>query len=214
MAFNMVSHLKKSSLPRGKKRLRREGATKPLWSKDDIKALKGMAHKEPLSKIAKSLKRTEGATRHKATLMGISLRMSPKKRAPLAKATKQVEKPMERSRGGFAAEFDEGFVSAERVAERFGMSKAQLAETIGVKSETFYRAARLKAPKTQARVTEMLEIIYRIANWAGSERQAVAWYRAEPIPAFGGRTAEFLVKEGKAAAVRDYLDHVATGGFA
>jgi hypothetical protein len=42
----------------------------------------------------------------------------------------------------------------------------------------------------------------------------MAWYRAQPIPAFGGRTAEALVKEGKAAAVRDYLDHVAVGGFA
>ena len=29
-----------------------------------------------------------------------------------------------------------------------------------------------------------------------------------------GFTAESLVKEGKAAAVRDFLDHVATGGFA
>ena len=27
-------------------------------------------------------------------------------------------------------------------------------------------------------------------------------------------TAEALVKDGKAAAVRDWLDHVATGGFA
>jgi hypothetical protein len=60
----------------------------------------------------------------------------------------------------------------------------------------------------------MLEIVGRIADWAGGEKQAMAWYRAEPIPAFGGRTAEFLVKEGKAAAVRAYLDHVATGGFA
>ena len=55
------------------------------WSKDDLKVLKGMARKEPLSKIAKSLKRTEGATRHKATLAGISLRMTPTKRAPAKK---------------------------------------------------------------------------------------------------------------------------------
>jgi hypothetical protein len=47
-----------------------------------------------------------------------------------------------------------------------------------------------------------------------SKEQAMAWYRAQPIPAFGGRTAEALVKEGKASAVRDYLDHVAVGGFA
>ena len=107
-----------------------------------------------------------------------------------------------------------GHISVGRVAKRFGMSKVQLAETIGLKPETIYRAARLEAPKTQTRATEMLEIIGRIADWAGGEKQAMAWYRAEPIAAFGGRTAESLVKDGKASAVRDYLDHVATGGFA
>jgi hypothetical protein len=55
------------------------------WSKDDLRLLKGMARKEPLSKIAKALKRTEGATRHKATIAGISLRMTPKKRTPAKK---------------------------------------------------------------------------------------------------------------------------------
>jgi uncharacterized protein (DUF2384 family) len=107
-----------------------------------------------------------------------------------------------------------GNISVERIAKGFGMSKSQLAETIGLKPETVYRAARLEAPKTQTRATEMLEIVGRIADWAGGEKQAMAWYRAEPIAAFGGRTAESLVKEGKASAVRDYLDHVATGGFA
>ena len=42
----------------------------------------------------------------------------------------------------------------------------------------------------------------------------MAWYRAEPMPAFGGRTAEALVKSGQAGAVRDYVDHLATGGYA
>ena len=55
------------------------------WSKDDLRVLKGMARKESLAKIAKSLKRTEGATRHKATLMGISLRMTPKKKTAAKK---------------------------------------------------------------------------------------------------------------------------------
>ena len=61
---------------------------------------------------------------------------------------------------------------------------------------------------------EMAEIVGRVADWAGSRDLAMAWYRAEPIPAFGGRTAESLVRDGKAAAVRDYLDHVTVGGFA
>jgi uncharacterized protein (DUF2384 family) len=128
-----------------------------------------------------------------------------------------VKKSSAGLRGGalVGAFIDEsGFVSVEQVAERFGMSKSQLAETIGVKPETIHRMVRRTAPKTQARATEMLEIVGRIVDWAGGEKQAMAWYRAEPIPAFGGRTAEFLVKEGKAAAVRAYLDHIATGGFA
>ena len=55
------------------------------WSKDDLRVLKGMARKEPLAKIAKSLKRTEGATRHKATIEGISLSMKSTKRALASK---------------------------------------------------------------------------------------------------------------------------------
>jgi hypothetical protein len=50
------------------------------WSKDDFRILKSMARKEPLAKIAKSLKRTEGATRHKATVIGLSLSLKSKRR--------------------------------------------------------------------------------------------------------------------------------------
>lgn len=119
-------------------------------------------------------------------------------------------------RAGMAAAFFDaaGHVSIERVAAWFGMSRLQLAETIGLTRETVYRRARMDSPKAQARATEMLEIVGRVVDWAGGEKQAMAWYRAEPLPAFGGRTAEALVKDGKATAVRDYLDHIATGGFA
>jgi DNA-binding XRE family transcriptional regulator len=107
-----------------------------------------------------------------------------------------------------------GRIAAERVAAEFGMSKSQLAETAGLARETLYRSERIGARKAQGRLREMLEIISRISDWAGGEQQAMAWYRAQPLPAFGGRTAEALVKDGKAAAVRDYLDHMALGGFA
>jgi uncharacterized protein (DUF2384 family) len=107
-----------------------------------------------------------------------------------------------------------GVLAVERVADAFGMSKFQLAETVGVARETLYKPSRARAPKTQARLREMLEIISRITAWAGGTLQAMAWYRAQPIPAFGGRTAESLVKSGHASAVRDYLDHIAMGGFA
>ena len=136
-------------------------------------------------------------------------------RAQLAAGTAVVQPVSYRGAQMVTAFTDaEGQVSVDRVAERFGMSKGQLAEMIGLKAETVYRAARQGAAKTQGRAIEMLEILGRIVDWAGGEKQAMAWYRAEPIAAFGGRTAEALVKEGKATAVRDYLDYVATGGFA
>src|ERR1700722_15446932 len=86
-----------------------------------------------------------------------------------------------------------GRIEIAEVADSFGMSKSQLAETIGLGRETLYKAARAGA---------------------GGKEQAMAWYRAQPIPAFGGRTAESLVKSGQAGPLRDYLDHIAMGGFA
>jgi uncharacterized protein (DUF2384 family) len=107
-----------------------------------------------------------------------------------------------------------GQVAVQRVAESFGMTKGQLAETVGLSRETFHKAARANAAKTQSRIREMLEIVSRVSAWAGGKDQAMAWYRAQPIAAFGDRTAEALVKSGQSAAVRDYLDHLALGGFA
>jgi uncharacterized protein (DUF2384 family) len=118
----------------------------------------------------------------------------------------------EQSVRGFMTEA--GQVAIDRVANIFCMSKGQLAETAGLSRESLYKSTRLHAAKTQSRLREMLEIIHRVSAWAGGDDQAMAWYRAEPIPAFGGRTAESLVKTGQAGAVRDYLDHLAMGGFA
>jgi hypothetical protein len=44
------------------------------WSAEQVRTLKAMAKKKrPAAAIAKSLKRTEGATRQKAFSMGLSL---------------------------------------------------------------------------------------------------------------------------------------------
>src|ERR1043166_5093453 len=107
-----------------------------------------------------------------------------------------------------------GVIAVERVADAFCLTKFQLADILGLARETLYKPARVHAPKTQARLREMLEIISLVEEWAGGKLQAMAWYRAQAIPEFGGRTAESLVKSGDASAVRDYIDHIAMGGFA
>jgi hypothetical protein len=128
---------------------------------------------------------------------------------------KLVQRAAATGRFSIASLMDErGSVKVDDVAETFGMSKAQLADTAGLGREVFQKASRRGSPKARSRVREMLEIINLVQGWAGGPAQAMAWYRAEPIPAFGGRTAEALVKSGQATAVRDYIDHLATGGYA
>jgi hypothetical protein len=56
-----------------------------LVRKEDIRLLKSTARKEPVAKIAKALKRTEGATRQKANSERISLSITRKKRPPAKK---------------------------------------------------------------------------------------------------------------------------------
>jgi uncharacterized protein (DUF2384 family) len=108
----------------------------------------------------------------------------------------------------------QGRAIIDRVADAFGMSKTQLAFTLGLSRDSLYKAKRAQAGKTQTRAREMLEVIVRVMPWAGGQQQAMAWYRAQPMAAFGDRTAEALVKEGKASVVRDYLDFLAQGNFA
>jgi hypothetical protein len=112
-----------------------------------------------------------------------------------------------RRRGGRGA-------SSINLVNDYGLTKKQLAETVGLPPEALYKRERLGAAKTQSRLREMNEILTRVSAWAGGRAQAMAWYRAEPIPAFGGRTAESLVKSGQAGQLRDYLDSIAVGGFA
>lgn len=59
-----------------------------------------------------------------------------------------------------------------------------------------------------------MEIINRVLPQAGSLPAAFAWYRSQPLPSLGDRTAEELVKQGRAELVRDYLRRIAEGGYA
>jgi len=67
---------------------------------------------------------------------------------------------------------------------------------------------------TQARLREVAEIINRILPWCGSVPQAFAWYRSQPIPAFGDQTAEDMVRAGRAEHLKSYLAGIAIGGYA
>lgn len=107
-----------------------------------------------------------------------------------------------------------GMIDVQTLAQSLNLTKGQLAESAGLALASVAKADRAATRRTQARLREMVEILARVREWAGSGTQALAWYRSQPIPALDGRTAEALVKSGEAGAVRDYLDHLALGGFA
>lgn len=108
----------------------------------------------------------------------------------------------------------DGTIETGRLSERLKVSKQELATAAGLSRDAVSKSARLNAPSTQSRLRDMVEIIARVLPWAGSVPQAFAWYRAQPLPSFGDQTAEDLVKEGRAEAVKGYLARIAVGGFA
>jgi hypothetical protein len=107
-----------------------------------------------------------------------------------------------------------GTLSPDLIADLLRTTKEEIAATAGLSRDAVSRKTRAESRGTQMRLREMMEILNRIEPWAGSPLAAYAWYRSQPLPGFGERTAEVLVREGHAAAVRDYLDEVALGGFA
>lgn len=108
----------------------------------------------------------------------------------------------------------EGLVDIDLLTSELFSNREQLAKTAGLPTTSLTKRDRSTAEKPQNRLREMVEILARVEDWAGGEIQALAWYRAQPIPALDGRTSEALVQSGRASSVRNYLDHLALGGFA
>ena len=107
-----------------------------------------------------------------------------------------------------------GLVAADRLSHILRITRAELALALGLSRDAVSKTARARAPATQSRLRDMVEILNRVRPWAGSPQQAFAWYRSQPLPSFGDQTAEALVKEGRAEAVKRYLDRIAVGGYA
>ena len=100
------------------------------------------------------------------------------------------------------------------IAKALRTTKSEVAGTLGLGKDAFSRASRIRARKTQVRLRQLLEILNRVEAGTGSSLAAYAWFRGQPLPGFGGATAESLVREGRADHVHAYLDHVMAGGYA
>jgi hypothetical protein len=108
----------------------------------------------------------------------------------------------------------DGLVEPDRLSGVLRVTKGELAAASGLSRDAVSKTIRLRAPATQARLREVAEIINRILPWCGSVPQAFAWYRSQPIPAFGDQTAEEVVRAGRAEHLKSYLAGIAVGGYA
>lgn len=109
---------------------------------------------------------------------------------------------------------DQGTIASDRLARVLHITKTELASATGLSRDAVSKRDRVNSRRTQARLRDTVEIIHRAAHWTGSVGGAFAWFRAQPLPSFGDKTAEDLVKEGRAQAVKAYLSRIAEGGFA
>ena len=109
---------------------------------------------------------------------------------------------------------DDQVFSPTLIADVLRTTKSEIAGTLGLGKDAFTRASRIRARKTQVRLRQMLEILNRVEAVTGSPLAAYAWFRAEPLPGFGGATPDALVREGKAEHVHAYLERITAGGYA
>lgn len=100
------------------------------------------------------------------------------------------------------------------IAQALMTTVDELARSAGLGRDAVARSERATTPKVQARLREMVEILNRVEPRFGSTLIAYAWYRSQPLPGFGGKTAMTLVTEGRASDVLEYIEAVDAGVYA
>jgi len=107
-----------------------------------------------------------------------------------------------------------GLVGAGRLADVLHITKKELASMTGLSLDAVSKQTRLETRATQTRLRDTIHILNRVSGWSGSPGRAFAWFRSQPLPSFGDKTAEDLLKEGRAEELMAYLSRIAEGGYA
>ena len=101
------------------------------------------------------------------------------------------------------------YLSPAKVGDFFGLRVQELAERARVHRNT--PAARPHTPQLQKYLQEMLRVLAVATEITDDAERAVFLLRNEPLRAFGYKTADTLVQEGRADAVIAYLESLASG---
>lgn len=107
-----------------------------------------------------------------------------------------------------------GLFAPAKIADLLRTTSREVAASAGLARDAVQRRDRLKSPRTQGRLREMIEILNKVEPRFGSPLMAFAWYRSEPLAGFANQTAMTLVQQGRAGDVLAYIDAVDAGVFA
>jgi uncharacterized protein (DUF2384 family) len=105
-----------------------------------------------------------------------------------------------------------GGISPRKVGEALKVPMSDLARIAQVHRNTL--AHRPESPVVQARLGEIAGIITAATELTGDRARAIVWFRHQPLAGFGGRTAEALVADGHADAVKQHIEMLRDGGYA
>lgn len=104
------------------------------------------------------------------------------------------------------------YLSARRVADGLGVTLTELAALAGIAPNIL--TAKSGARKVDNALSPVVRILAIVAEMAGDDDRATAWFKHQPIPGWAGKTGFDLVREGKAEKVLLYLEAVRTGVYA
>ena len=107
---------------------------------------------------------------------------------------------------------DHDAISPVRLSERLKMPIARLAKLARLHRNTL--SINPDSDAAQERLGEITRIVANAAELSGDEGRAIVWFRHQPLPGFGGQTAEELVTEGHGTAVIAYLAGLRDGVYA
>lgn len=57
------------------------------------------------------------------------------------------------------------------------------------------------------------QLIAMVEPWAGSRERAIDWFENQSLPSFGNLTPVDLVRQGRAVAVKAYIERISVGGY-
>lgn len=104
---------------------------------------------------------------------------------------------------------DTQYLSPARVGAFFGFRVQELAERAHVHRNT--PTTRPQAPQLQKYLLDMVRALAVSTEMTGDAEKAAFLLRNEPLRAFGYKTADALIQEGRTEAVIAYLESLAGG---